>query len=259
MKFRRGKAKAMAPQTETIELPEEIITTNSEPLLYDGGWKFPEGWSDDDIRDWLATHSDGRPQQLTLDIDPGLPPTEDEPVPDDDEVAATMAEGYVAAAFAVPPDLKDKITAENYDPRDFILVHHIVFEDLVAATHAEAELTEENKALRKRVNALTRGMRKVNKHWSATKRELKYALRQREVDANTTANVISDMENLWEADRKRADIFATRLAKRLRKARAGRDKRERQLTQANQVIEGQSSIIKAQDRYIRDLEQRLNG
>src|SRR5688500_5278282 len=187
MKFRRRKDKVMATQTE-VSLPE--------PKLDDtGGWEFPDGWSEDDIRDWLTTHPEGRPQQLTLDIDPGLPPTEGDGgesgdlQADRDEyektydqqqaevVAKLKADGMVAAAYAVPPEQKDVITPENYDPREFLLVHYTVWDDVTSSMVEEERLTAENKELRKRVNALTRGIKKIQKHWSATKAELKKSVK----------------------------------------------------------------------------------
>lgn len=284
MLFKR-KDKAMAPQTETVELPDitEHVTLTPDPVMYDGGWVFPEGWTDEEINDWLITHPEGRPEVETINVDPDLPGGEngnaaedldeyeqkfDQQLDDEEterqaaidaEIAMMKADGTYAAAIALPMGLQDTVTADNYDPRQFILVHTDVFNDMVGATHAEAELGLENKELRKRVNALTRGMRKINKHWSATKRELKEAVRQNTRWAKNAADAMEDLENLWEADRKRATIFATRLARRLRKARAGRDKRERQLQQANLVIRDQGHVLDAQNHYIDHLENLLNG
>lgn len=263
----------MAPQTETVTLPEPTRTDV-------GDWQFPDGWSNEDIRDWLATHPEGRPQVETVII--ADPPTAeelrqaDESAIRDDDVTEDLlntpldeipemgpeelkANGTYAAAIAVPMDLQDTVTSDNYDPRQFILVHTDVFDDLVGATHAEAELGLENKELRKRVNALTRGMRKVNKHWSATKRENKRLLQRAKERADWQEKIQQDTEALWEQDRKRATIFATRLARRLRKARAGRDKRERQLQQANLVIRDQGHVLDAQNHYIDHLEALING
>lgn len=271
MKFRRGKGKAMAPQVETVELPDII-----EPVQETDGWMFPKSWTDEDKRDWLVTHPIGV-ETVTIADEPAKHYDDCSPECDGDltadqnrdeyekkydeqeateaeVISALKADGTYAAAIAVPPELADVVNSENYDPREFFLVHSSVWNEMVSAVHSEAELGLENKELRKRVNALTRGMRKVNKHWSATKRELKYALRQREVDSKTMSDVISDMEDLWEADRKRATIFTTRLARRLRKARAGRDKRERQLNSATAQIRNMAEFIEIQQKYIQDLE-----
>lgn len=279
MLFKR-KDKAMAPQTETVELPDII-----EPVQETDGWMFPKSWSDEDKRDWLVTHPLGVETVTIADPPPAkhyddcAPECEGDLTEDDrdeyekkfDEQPPTLndtpamgpeelkANGTYAAAIAVPPDMRDTVNADNYDPRQFILVHEDVFMNFVEATHSEAELGLENKELRKRVNALTRGMRKVNKHWSATKRELKEAVRQNTRWAKNAADVMEDLENLAEADRKRATIFATRLARRLRKARAGRDKRERQLNQANATIATQDHIIESQASYIDHLEALING
>lgn len=275
MLFRR-KDKAMAPQTETVvELPkvnDEPVRSGADP----SGWVFPAHFSQDDIRDWLLTHpqGDSTPPQVTSLPDPDVPSEQHDDDRDEYEKAydevnklkeenAAVAEGLkangiVAAAFALPPRLKDEVTSENYNPEEFFLVHQEVWNDLVDATVAEAQLGLENKDLRKQLNAQKRGMRKVNKHWSATKNQLKYALRQRETDAKTVSNVIQDMENLWEADRKRADVFATRLARRLRKARAGRDKRERQVQQLQNQMAQQDYVIQRQHEYIEHLESLLS-
>jgi len=264
MKFRRRKDKVMATQTE-VSLPE--------PKLDDtGGWEFPDGWSEDDIRDWLTTHPEGRPQQLTLDIDPGLPPTEGDGgesgdlQADRDEyektydqqqaevVAKLKADGMVAAAYAVPPEQKDVITPENYDPREFLLVHYTVWDDVTSSMVEEERLTAENKELRKRVNALTRGIKKIQKHWSATKAELKKSVKLRAEDNKWWSEHDIAQCQRHEVEKKRQHIFATRLARRLRKARAGRDKRERQLNQANQQIKGQARLLEIQDGYIHQLE-----
>lgn len=270
----------MAPQTETVELPDII-----EPVQETDGWMFPKSWSDEDKRDWLVTHPLGVETVTIADPPPAkhyddcAPECEGDLTEDDrdeyeqkfDEQPPTLndtpamgpeelkANGTYAVAIAVPPDMRDTVNADNYDPRQFILVHEDVFMNFVEATHSEAELGLENKELRKRVNALTRGMRKVNKHWSATKRELKEAVRQNTRWAKNAADAMEDLENLAEADRKRATIFATRLARRLRKARAGRDKRERQLTQAQANLAQQDQVIESQHRYIEYLESLLNG
>lgn len=281
MKLRRGKGKAMAPQVETVELPD-IIDPVQET---NGGWMVPRNWSDEDIRDWLATHPEVRPQAGTItnvdshdlsrqefDEDEAAeaadaPNYEAEDaehdrmnaIADEQEVAALKADGMHAIAIAIPPHLKDQVTVENYDPREFFLVHTEVWNEMVQATYAEAELGLENKELRKRVNALTRGMRKVNKHWSATKNQLKRLTRTHEDYCTAAYNVQLARESTHEEELKRERILTTRVARRLRKARAGRDKRERQLLQSQQEIQALGSIVNKQDDYIGHLERLLNG
>lgn len=277
---RRRKGKAMAPQTETVvELPERVdVPSRSE--LAPGEWTFPSHWTDEEINDWLITHPTTPPAVETLNVDPEISQHFDDCDPEcdgdrraelgtendggesgdagnpsiteEDEIAFLKAHGTYAAAMAVPLDLQDEINTSNYDPRQFFLVHLDVWNEMVDATVEEAELSAENKELRKRVNALTRGMRKVNKHWSATKRLLKLEERQHVQD-------VEYFNDLLQEQTKKQTVFVTRLARRLRKARAGRDKRERQLNQANQVIKGQGLIIQRQDEYIGHLERLLNG
>lgn len=290
----------MAPQTETVELPTPYQQNDT------GDWKFPPGWSDEDIRDWLVTHPEGRPQVETVTIaDPDLPPpgagdydsvglddsdAQRAEIPDrdeyekkfdeqeaaeaedyreptksedewtqEDEIRTLKASGTYAAAIAIPPDLKDQINAENYDPREFILVHEDVFSELVAATHSEAELAEENRSLRKRLNATLRGLRKVQKHWSTTKNELKRVRQAREQDVKNHFQCENELLQGHMKEERRQNIFATRLARRLRKARAGRDKRERQLTQAQATLRVQDRQIEEQYEYINHLERLING
>lgn len=259
----------MAPQqTETVELPDII-----EPVQETDGWMFPKNWSDEDKRDWLITHPTAEavvaapealdkmpPEVETVTIADG-PEPDDEPeeVSEREVISALKADGYYAAAIAVPPDQQDTVNSDNYDPRQFFLVHVEVWNEFVSAVHREAELGLENKELRKRVRALTRGMRKVNRHWSATKRALKSSVKSRQMAANLYVASTQDERELHEEELKRKDIFATRLARRLRKARAGRDKRERQLNQANLTVSAQDQIINKQDEYIAHLENLLNG
>ncbi len=283
MWFRR-KDKAMATTTE-VNLPEPTRTDV-------GDWQFPEGWSDEDIRDWLATHPEGRPQVETITIvdHPDLPPPdagdydsvglddteailstpldeledrrvseEDDTWTDEDEARALKADGVYAAAFALPMELQDSVTSENYDPRQFFLVHLDVWNSMIDATVQEAQLGLENKELRKRVNALTRGMRKVNKHWSATKRDLKWARRANDDVHKAYRDLATIAGDSHREELKKQSIFTTRLARRLRKARAGRDKRERQLNQANAALVQQERIIESQHDYIKHLETLLNG
>lgn len=283
----KRKAKAMAPQVETVELPTEQhygdcdsncdgdrtnpeqYTDIIEPVQENDGWMFPLSWSEEDKRDWLVTHPS--PQVETINIDPELDGAEsgdmqadrgeyDEQEASEAEViSALKADGVYAAAIAVPTALADVVNSENYDPRQFFLVHSEVWNDMVETIASEAELGLENKELRKRVNALTRGMRKVNKHWSKTKNELKYMKDAYNKQSSSWQKYVADLEDLAAGDRKRADIFATRLARRLRKARAGRDKRERQLHQANQAYKALSVIVDRQDEYIQHLENLLTG
>jgi hypothetical protein len=255
---RKRKVKAMVPQTETVELPDIV-----EPVQENDGWMFPRHWSDECKRDWLVTHP--TTQVETINVDPETPSEDDrdeyEKTYDQQQadVAAEMkAGGTFATAMALPPELRDVVTEENYDPRDFILVHHQVWTNFLEAVQSEKDLTEENRQLRKRVNALTRGMRKVNKHWSATKRELKQVYRDWAQSSDNHNKAVEDMESLWQDDRKRAVIFATRLARRLRKARAGRDKRERQMAQLQQNLKHQDIIVASQNAYIEHLENLIS-
>ena len=274
----------MAPQqTTTVDLPDTIepVETKSET----GGWVFPSNWSEEDKRDWLVTHPTTPPEVETLNVDPELDNGGENEGPSEPPVSqhyddcaeecdgdrretewteaqvisALKADGTYAAAIAVPPELAESVNSDNYDPRQFFLVHQEVWNEMVSAVQSEAELGLENKELRKRVNALTRGMRKVNKHWSATKRELKH-LEQRHRDA-TREHMEKRVKiyGAWAEDLKKKDIFATRLARRLRKARAGRDKRERQLNQANQAIQHANVIVDRQDDYIMHLENLVSG
>lgn len=268
----RRKVKAMAPQqTETVELPD------TQPTRTDvGGWQFPDHWTDEEINDWLVTHPSGLDTVGVETITIADPPAEDsqvdggengdasnmdepEEVSEREVISALKADGYYAAAIAVPPDQQDTVNSDNYDPRQFFLVHAEVWNEFVSAVHREAELGLENKELRKRVNALTRGMRKVNKHWSATKRELKaFKTRHKQLIASWQAHD-RDQYDRHEEELKRKDIFATRLARRLRKARAGRDKRERQLNLSYETIRSQERIIEKQDEYISHLEKLIGG
>lgn len=259
---RKRRAKAMAPQnTETVELPDII-----EPVQENDGWMFPKNWTDEDKRDWLVTHPTGVESIPDPDVphddgtvDSGPDAETSELASEEDVINALKADGMHYAAMALPMELKDTVNSENYDPREFFLVHSEVWNEMVSATVAEAELGLENKELRKRVNALTRGMRKVNKHWSATKRELKRALQGRDAAHADYVKSYKDMYDTYEEREKRQNIFATRLARRLRKARAGRDKRERQLQQANMTIAAQDQIMARQDEYISHLERLLGG
>lgn len=254
----------MAPQkVETVEQPE----------MTDSGWEFPKHWTDDEINDWLVTHPIGV-ETIAIADDGGVNGDGDEPGPDDDRdeyekaydqqeaseaevISALKADGMLYAAMAVPMELRDTVNSENYDPREFFLVHADVWNEMVSATVAEAELGLENKELRKRVNALTRGMRKVNKHWSVTKRELKVLKSRYKQTVESWQAYARDEDDRHRDELKRKDIFATRLARRLRKARAGRDKRERQLQQANMAIAAQDQIMARQDEYISHLEKLL--
>lgn len=276
---RNRKVKAMAPQTETVELPDII-----EPVQENDGWMFPKHWSDQDIADWLVTHPSDRtpPQVVTIkgDLGEGPPATVCEEVNGDlledrDEYEKTYdqqlaeenaavasglkANGVYAAAFALPMDLQDKVTSENYNPEEFFLVHMQVWNELVDATHAEAELGIENKELRKQLNAQKRGMRKVNRHWSETKRQLRRLANEWQQDRKGWTDGMNAVWNQHTEDLKKRDIFATRLARRLRKARAGRDKRERQLAQAHASMKTQDLIIAKQAEYIERLEAIVNG
>lgn len=291
MRLRNRKDKAMAPQkTTTVELPhDEPFRSMVDPTV--GDWVFPSHWTDDNIRDWLVTHPEAQSPVETITIADGPEPDRtndrddyedamDRPsshgetcdaecggdpnaVPDTElasereVIEALKADGTYAAGIVLPPGLADTVNSDNYDPRDFLLIHSDAWNELVKATYAEAELGLENKELRKRINALTRGMRKVNKHWSATKNTLKHTMkRNAEALRWWSEHELRQTEQHAE-ELKRERILTTRVARRLRKARAGRDKRERQLQQANDVIKGQADIIKAQDTYIAELERHL--
>lgn len=276
---RKRKANAMAPQqTTTVELPEVI-----DVVLTNGKWEFPPSWSDEDKRDWLVTHpttsdpdrdeyEQTYDQQVAAQTEEILNTPLDEINPIMEEVngdefgpAELKAEGTYAAGLALPPHLRDEVNGDNYDPREFLLVHFDVWGSLMESVDNEAELTQlaqeksdENRELRKRVNALTRGMRKVNKHWSTTKRELKQLERENEAAHKEYRDLAQAVSVRNQEDRTRQNIFAIRLARRLRKARAGRDKRERQLLNLNKVVKGQDLIIDKQDEYIKHLENLLS-
>jgi hypothetical protein len=272
MLFQRRKDKAMAPQVETVELPDIV-----EPVQETNGWMFPRHWSDEDVRDWLATHPTGDqvpPQVVTIpnsdvpapekhyedcapECDGDRTETDDELASEQDVANALKADGIYAAAFALPMDLQEKITSENYNPEEFFLVHMRVWNELVDATHGEAELGLENKDLRKQLNAQKRGMRKVNKHWSKTKAELKQLHRENEAAHNGYRSLAARVAEQRAQERKEATIFATRLARRLRKARAGRDKRERQVTLLQQQMQQLDYVIGKQAEYIEHLESLL--
>jgi hypothetical protein len=272
MLFQRRKDKAMAPQVETVELPDIV-----EPVQETNGWMFPRHWSDEDVRDWLATHPTGDqvpPQVVTIpnsdvpapekhyedcapECDGDRTETDDELASEQDVANALKADGIYAAAFALPMDLQEKITSENYNPEEFFLVHMRVWNELVDATHGEAELGLENKDLRKQLNAQKRGMRKVNKHWSATKRELKQLEREITAAHEGYRTLAVQAGDRHREELKRERILTTRVARRLRKARAGRDKRERQLVQLQQQMQQLDYVIGKQAEYIEHLESLL--
>jgi hypothetical protein len=272
MLFQRRKDKAMAPQVETVELPDIV-----EPVQETNGWMFPRHWSDDDVRDWLATHPTGDqvpPTVVTIpnsdvpapekhyedcapECDGDRTETDDELASEQDVANALKADGIYAAAFALPMDLQEKITSENYNPEEFFLVHMRVWNELVDATHGEAELGLENKDLRKQLNAQKRGMRKVNKHWSATKRELKQLEREITAAHEGYRTLAVQAGDRHREELKRERILTTRVARRLRKARAGRDKRERQVAQLQQQMQQLDYVIGKQAEYIEHLESLL--
>jgi hypothetical protein len=272
MLFQRRKDKAMAPQVETVELPDIV-----EPVQETNGWMFPRHWSDDDVRDWLATHPTGDqvpPQVVTIpnsdvpapekhyedcapECDGDRTETDDELASEQDVANALKADGIYAAAFALPMDLQEKITSENYNPEEFFLVHMRVWNELVDATHGEAELGLENKDLRKQLNAQKRGMRKVHKHWSATKRELKQLEREITAAHEGYRTLAVQAGDRHREELKRERILTTRVARRLRKARAGRDKRERQVAQLQQQMQQLDYVIGKQAEYIEHLESLL--
>jgi hypothetical protein len=272
MLFQRRKDKAMAPQVETVELPDIV-----EPVQETNGWMFPRHWSDEDVRDWLATHPTGDqvpPQVVTIpnsdvpapekhyedcapECDGDRTETDDELASEQDVANALKADGIYAAAFALPMDLQEKITSENYNPEEFFLVHMRVWNELVDATHGEAELGLENKDLRKQLNAQKRGMRKVNKHWSATKRDLKQLEREITAAHEGYRKLAVQAGDRHREELKRERILTTRVARRLRKARAGRDKRERQVAQLQQQMQQLDYVIGKQAEYIEHLESLL--
>ncbi len=248
----------MAPQQiTTVELPEV-----TEPVQDDRGWQFPDSWTDEECADWLATHA--APQTVPIP-DPDVPSDEAQQEVDaalrerDALIQKLKTDGMVAAAFAVPPSLIDITTADNYDPRDFLLVHVDVWANMVEATHEETRLTQEVRELSKRLRATLRGMRKVNRHWGEDKRELKRLREFNKQQLKSNSELFRTLEDRHLEELKRQHVFAQRIARRLRKARGGRDKRERQLLQERQAYQGLALVVAQQDDYIRQLENQLSG
>jgi hypothetical protein len=183
---------------------------------------------------------------------------DDAAAPQADVPAELKSQGNYAFAL-VAPEGRDDIKYTNYDPREFILVHQEVWNDVTTTADEATSMAKACIQLDKELRAQKRGMRKVNKHWSATKRELRQARKEYENLVKNNADLLSDMEGLWADDRKRGMVFANRLARRLRKARAGRDKRERQVNQVNALLTQANAHIASQDAYIKHLEQLAYG
>lgn len=200
--------------------------------------------------DLNALHDDGGETGTAGNPDPTAPNYEA------DVPADLKAEGKYAFGIVAPQDRED-IRYDNYDPREFILVHHQVWTDVTATADEATDLAAGALQLAKELRAQKRGMRKVNKHWSATTRELKVLGTSYNRLAKSWQDYTREEQDRHEVELKKKDIFATRLARRLRKARAGRDKRERQLNQANMTLDAANQQIAAMERYIKHLERKV--
>lgn len=209
--------------------------------MNDGGWDFPEGWSDEDKRDWLVTHpeiKDGDPQangQIALDLDiedkhggsGGNVQTELDPneygQTDDDKKP-------VALGIVVPPGKEDEISSDNYSPQEFLLVHLDVWQEFLNGLCDGDDAVKALEGLQKLHRAHMRGMKKVNQHWHGTKREL---YRER--------------------------LLHTRTARKLRKARAGRDRWQRRVAQLENALKQERLVTAGQELYIKALSGRMHG
>lgn len=245
MKFRRRKGKAMATQTEDQAKIVDTVVSLPDPDIA----------SEDTTAELLHTdlnalHDDGGETGTAGNPDPTAPNYEA------DVPADLKAEGKYAFGIVAPQDRED-IRYDNYDPREFILVHHQVWTDVTATADEATDLAAGALQLAKELRAQKRGMRKVNKHWSETKRQLRKVEKLRHEDNQWWAKYDLAQVERHAEETKREKIFATRLARRLRKARAGRDKRERQLNQANMTLDAANQQIAAMERYIKHLERRV--
>jgi len=254
MKFLRRKAKAMATQTEdkAVDQMAPVVVSLPDPDIEK---EHPEECDElcggqDTTADLLHTdlnalHDDGG--ETGTVGDPTAPNYEA------DVPAELKAEGKYAFGI-VAPEGRDDIKYETYDPREFILVHHEVWTDVTATADEATGLAQGALQLARELRAQKRGMRKVNKHWSETKRTLRRTENLRREDNKWWANHDLAQCQRHAEEIKKKDIFATRLARRLRKARAGRDKRERQLQQADNLLDQANAQIANMERYIKHLE-----
>jgi len=210
----------MTAQTEeaTVETGEPQANGQIKITHLDG--------ADDDIRKIVeekvnAKHG-GSGDSVQTEVDPneyGQADTDNEPVVENREGPLKG----IAAGIVVPPELAHISTTGDYNPAEFVLMHFDVWNTLL---NDLADSDEVKKAYR----AHMRGMRKVNRHWYNTKRELQ-----------------------------REKLQHTRTARKLRKARAGRDRWLRRVELLERTVATQDAMLDGQTRYIMALEQRING
>lgn len=205
-----------------------------------GKWEFPEGWTEEAIRDWLDTHPEAQNGKATAYINADLLSDEakeklanandadeknrhaveeavDADAPnyhaDADEEDAQQVSSIAVGVLL--PEGHEGFSVDTYDPREYFLIHHEVLQELM---EAEAELGMTERDLR----AHMRGMRKIQKHLSESKRE-------------------------W----RREHLQHTRTARKLRRARAGRDRRDRQVEALSQLVNKMSEKLRLQEDFIR--------